>query len=109
MEFQKPVRVIAFADLDKLGWQLDKNQRTRRLGVLLVTASELTGDPFWLCVCLDESALAYRRKNLVCSRRLRQGRVSRQCFVVARRCAVQHLCKRNHFNRGVGAQVGIEY
>lgn len=63
MEFQKPVRVIAFADLDKLGWQLDKNQRTRRLGVLLVTASELTGDPFWLCVCLDESALAYRRKT----------------------------------------------
>ncbi|AUG91463.1 putative cob(I)alamin adenosyltransferase [Candidatus Hodgkinia cicadicola] len=75
--------------------------------------SKLIGDPFWLCVCLDEPVLAYRRKLGV--RMLFALRPSQQTvFVAARKrisshCAVQYLCKRNHFNGGIGAQVGIEY
>ncbi len=75
--------------------------------------SKLIGDPFWLCVCLDELVLAYRRKlsvHMLFSLRPSQQTV----FVAARkrilsRCAVQFLCKRNHFNMGIGAQVGMEY
>lgn len=75
--------------------------------------SKLIGDPFWLCVCLDELVLAYRRKFSVYM--LFSLRPSQQTvFVAARKrisahCAVQFLCKRDHFGGGVGAQVGMEY
>ncbi|XXN13670.1 MAG: cob(I)yrinic acid a,c-diamide adenosyltransferase [Candidatus Hodgkinia cicadicola] len=75
--------------------------------------SKLIGDPFWVYVCLDEPVLAYRRKLSVYM--LFALRPSQQTvFVAARKrisahCAVQCLCKRNHFSGGIGAQVGMEY
>ncbi|XXM93368.1 MAG: hypothetical protein AAI946_00325 [Candidatus Hodgkinia cicadicola] len=74
---------------------------------------KLVGDPFWLCVCLDEPALSYKRK--LKTQFLFALRPSFQTVCIASRsqmvsqCAIQFICRRSHFNKGFCAQTGLEY
>ncbi|XXM93767.1 hypothetical protein AAHH84_00135 [Candidatus Hodgkinia cicadicola] len=70
---------------------------------------KLAGDPFQFYFCVDEFA-SLRRLRLLARLRPRHQTVcvsSRKQLVA--RCVVQCLSMRHHFERGVSAQLGVEY
>ncbi|ATY93502.1 putative cob(I)alamin adenosyltransferase [Candidatus Hodgkinia cicadicola] len=74
---------------------------------------KIVGDPTWLYVILDELTLSYRRK--LKTNFLFTLRPSFQTVCLATRrqmpahCVVKFSCSRNHYTRGFGARVGLEY